>query len=377
MAGQRGGVFVEKLPKYLKLKYEAAERDPLREADVLNVLGRQYLVDPREAEQGSFERRRHYEAEVELLHDGRPVRGIERLYRRTILFIPTLVCAAHCRWCVRGQYPITHLAPDDIERAARYCGESPEAADVEELLVTGGDPLMDPGRLELTLDAFARWAPRIRMIRIASRVPLHDPDRIDAGLLALLAAHSGRIELALHVNHRAELFPEVREAIERLGDAGVRAYNQSVLLRGVNDRIDALEDLCEALRAYRIETHYLFHCVPIRGMAHHRTTVDEGLRLARELTNSGRISGRAKPRFTLLTDVGKVTLLEGTILERRDGRILLQTAYSADERRALNPTWKQPDSAIVGADGRLRVWYQDGADASAAPLRDADAVSWA
>ncbi len=235
---------------------------------------------------------------------------------------------------------------------------------------------MDTGRLEQTLRAFARWAPRVRMIRIASRVPLHDPDRIDAELVSLLAEHSHRVELALHVNHRAELFPEVREVLERLGDAGIRAYNQTVLLRGVNDRIGALEDVCEALRAYRIETHYLFHCVPLRGMAHHRTTVDEGLRLARELNNSGRISGRAKPRFTLLTDVGKVTLVEGTILERRADQILLQTGYSAAERLSVNPSWKRPESSFVDADGFLRVWYQDGARA-AEPLRDADAVSWA
>lgn len=378
MAGQRGGVFSGKVSKYLQARFDEARQDPGVGAEVVNVFERQYLVDAREDDVAGFERSRHYEAEVEPVHDGRVVRGIERLYRRTVLFIPTLVCAAHCRWCLRGQYPITHVTPEDIELAARYCGESSETADVQELVVTGGDPLMDVRRLELTLQAFMRWAPRIQVIRIASRVPLHDPDRIDSHLLGLLAAHADRIELALHVNHRAELFPEVRSALDRLGETGIRAYNQTVLLRHLNDNIDALEDVCEALRAYRIETHYLFHCVPMKGMAHHRTTVDAGLALARQLNNSGRISGRAKPRFTLLTDVGKVTLYEGTILDRRDGQILLQTEYSAAERFAILPAWKQPESAFVDADGFLRVWYRDAVAATdSAPARDRDVASLA
>ena len=377
MAGQRNGVFSEKLSKYLRARLDEARQTAGPDSEVLNVIGRQYLADPREQELGAHERFRHYEAEIEPVHEGRTVHGIERLYRRTLLFIPTLVCAAHCRWCLRGQYPITHRSADDIELAARYCGESSDTADVEELVITGGDPLMDVRSLEQTLDAFARWAPRVRVIRIASRVPLHDPERIDTHLLMLLAGHADRVELALHVNHRAELFPEVRDALDRLRETGVRAYNQSVLLRGVNDNLDALQDVCEVLRAYRIETHYLFHCIPLRGMAHHRTTVDAGLDLARRLSNSGRISGRAKPSFTLLTDVGKVTLYEGTILNRRDGLILLQTGYSAAERLAISPAWKQPDSAFVDADGFFRVWYQDGVASGSAPVRDGDHVSWA
>ena len=55
------------------------------------------------------------------------MRGVERLYRRTLLLMPTLACAAHCRWCLRGQYPIATLSLEEIDLAARYCGEAPEA----------------------------------------------------------------------------------------------------------------------------------------------------------------------------------------------------------------------------------------------------------
>ena len=358
MAGQVDGIFRERISRFLQARRDEAALDPARHADVLNVLRLQYVTDARERERLPDQRRRHYESGVGIVFDGETLRGVERLYKRTLLVLPTLVCAAHCRWCLRGQYAIETMSPEDIERAARYCGEAPEAVDVEEVLVSGGDPLMDVARLERVFDAFTRLAPRVKVLRLATRVPLQDPARIDDGILDLLRAHP-RTEIAMHVNHASELFPEVREAIDRMAGTGVRMYNQTVLLRDLNDQVPVLEDLFDTLRELRIETHYLFHCVPLYGMEHHRTRLDRSLDLVRQLANGGRISGRAKPSLTLLTDVGKVTLYEGTILERRGHRVLLQTGYSCAERRAFNPSWTLPESADVGGDGLLRVWYAD------------------
>lgn len=368
MAGQTGGIFREKLSAFLRTQYAEAARDPERNADVLNSLRLQYLVDEREQQILPHQRRRHFESGVDVRFDGRVVRGVERLYRRTLLLMPTLVCAAHCRWCLRGQYPIENMSLEEIDLAARYCGEAPETATVEEVLVSGGDPLMDLTRLERVFDAFERFAPRVKVLRLASRVPLQDPARVDDRLLNFLRQRHGRAEIGLHVNHASELFPAVRDALERIAGAGVRIYNQTVLLRHLNDEVPALEALLDALRGLRIEMHYLFHCIPLFGMSHHRTALDRSLDLIRRVTSGGRISGRAKPSLTLLTDVGKVTLYEATIVDRRDRQVLLQTAYSHQERRAFNPSWSLPPSASVDADGLLRVWY---ADAVESPRRDA------
>ena len=218
---------------------------------------------------------------------------------------------------------------------------------------------MDVARLERVFGAFERFAPRVKVVRLATRVPLQDPARIDARLLDLLHARRGRVEIGLHVNHAAELFPAVCDAIARIAETGARIYNQTVLLRHLNDEAPVLETLFEALRQHEIEMHYLFHCVPIYGMAHHRTSLDRALDLVRRVSSGGRISGRAKPSLTLLTDVGKVTLYEGTILTRRDGQVLVQTGYDYEERRAFNPSWTLPTSASVDADGLMRVWYAD------------------
>src|SRR5262245_13443650 len=325
MAGQVDGVFRERISTFLQSQHDAAMRDPVRHAGVLDMLRRQYVTDPREHDLLPDQRRRHFEAGVGVVFDGRPVRGVERLYKRTLLVLPTLVCAAHCRWCLRGQYGIETMSAEEIELAARYCGEAPEASEVDEVLVSGGDPLMDIARLERVFDAFTRLAPRVKTFRLATRVPLQDPARVDDRLLTLLRAYPGT-EIALHVNHASELFPEVRASIDRLAGTGVRMYNQTVLLRHLNDRVPVLEQLFDALRDLRIEMHYLFHCVPLFGMEHHRTSLDRSLDLVRRVTSGGRVSGRAKPLLTLLTDVGKVTPYGGTILERRGRRVLLPTA---------------------------------------------------
>ena len=145
---------------------------------------------------------------------------------------------------------------------------------------------------------------------------------------------------------------------------------QNVLLKGVNDNIDVLLNLYNGLRELAIESHYLFHCCPIIGMRHFRTSLDLGLKLARELTASGRISGRSKPLFAAMTDIGKIVLYDGAILARRGPRVLIQSRYSYQDRIRWNPTWTLPDCAEIDADGYLRVWYLDGDDSLDLPVNN-------
>ena len=96
MAGVKGGVFVEKLGPFLKKKLEEAYKTNNR-SQVLAIES-QYLVDEREGTVPLQKNRRHYEAETAPQFEGQSLKGLERLYRRTILVEPTTVCAAHCRW---------------------------------------------------------------------------------------------------------------------------------------------------------------------------------------------------------------------------------------------------------------------------------------
>ena len=217
------------------------------------------------------------------------------------------MCAAHCRWCTRAQYPIQTMNEDEITHAARYFGSSGNREDLDEILITGGDPLMSLPLLGHTVRSISEHAPNIQTIRIGSRVPFQDPRRIDSDLLALFTAYPElHFEVGCNVNHPVEFWPESIDSMRKLQDAGVRIYNQHPLLKGVNDDLQTLIELYGLLRENRIEAHYLFHALPLRGMGHHRTSIAKGLDLINKVSSCGEFSGRGKPRFTVLSDVGKV-----------------------------------------------------------------------
>jgi lysine 2,3-aminomutase len=116
------------------------------------------------------------------------------------------------------------------------------------------------------------------------------------------------------------------------------------------------------MRENNIEAHYLFHCIPIIGTHHLRTSIEKSLDLIKELVCSGKISGRAKPMFAAMTDIGKITFYEGVIQRRENGRVLLQSNYRYEDRLKWNPSWKLPKTAEIDKKGLLRVWYVDGGD---------------
>ena len=122
------------------------------------ALAKQYLMSSKESIINNDQTNRHYESEVNIEFEGKVVIGVERLYKRTVLLEPTTVCAAHCRWCLRGNYPIQHLKEDDIKHAARYIGSKELSNDVREVLITGGDPLISKNLLLKTLTQITNHA---------------------------------------------------------------------------------------------------------------------------------------------------------------------------------------------------------------------------
>ncbi len=353
--------FKELLTPFLEHQLESLASRHGPDSEEYLALARQYIKTPDEQVVTEESNTRHYEADIGFAHEGRSIPGVERLYRRTLVIEPTLACAAHCRYCIRANYPRHNLSEDQLTEIARFCGHETNRDDLNEILVTGGDVLLVPQRVDFLLREIVRYAPNIRIARIATRIPLQDPDRVNENVLAMFRNKpSLRFELATQINHRAELFPEVTEAFRKIMSLGVRVYAQNVLLRGVNDRLQPLVDLYDALRAEAIESHYLFHCVPLQGMAHLRITLDESVALAQRLTSCGLVSGRAKPMVTAMTDIGKIVLYEGVIVGRDSKHVLLQSRYRMAERLRWNPHWPLPQTAEVDRDGYLRVWYLDG-----------------
>ena len=365
MAGiSRQGEFREKISSFLKKKLELLEKEYGTDSNEYQAIYLQYKKQDFENEEQTEDNRRHWEADLSIDSDHH-IRGVERLYTQSAVIEPTMICAAHCRYCLRANYEIFTLSDEEIIAIAQYCGSHNVREELREVLVTGGDPFIVPKKLKHLVESLIKYAPNIKLVRIGTRLPLHDPFRIDDNIYEIFKRNGDKVqfEIATQINHEIELFPEVIEVFKRLQSLGLKVYSQNVLLKNVNDNIEALTRLYKKMRDLDIEAHYLFHSVPMRGMHHFRTTVLRGLELAMQLVNSGKISGRVKPMYALMTDVGKVTLYEGTILKKdNDNYLLVQTSYKYEDRIKLNPNWILPANAMIDENGYLLVRYLDGND---------------
>jgi len=356
--------FPEQITPFLKEKLKKLRKRLGEKHPHYLALARQYIKSKLEEDISPETNLYHWKAGL-ISNDSKSIKGIERLYRRTLVINLTKNCPAHCRYCLRQNYEPYTLSDNEIIEVSRYCGNKKLKKELNEVLITGGDPLIVPQKLNFLIESLIRYAPNISIIRVASRLPQQEPKMITKEILDIFKNKSKvRFEIATQINHPIELFPEVKECLIKLLKVVPKIYSQNVLLKGVNDNEKTLIELYDNLRSLGIEPYYLFHPAPIVGTHHFRPSVEKALKLIRGITNSGLFSGRAKPMLTLMTDIGKVTLYEGTIIryDRKTKRILIRSSYKINERLKWNPCYKLPASAKVDKDGYLQVWYLDGKD---------------
>ncbi len=223
-----------------------------------------------------------------------PAPGVLHKYRGRVLLLVTGACGVHCRYCFRRHFPYgeSSLSAAGWERALAYIAADPT---IKEVILSGGDPLTasDARLAELVRDLAA--VPHLRRLRVHSRMPVVLPERVDDDLLAWLGGSRLQPVMVIHANHARELDPSVAAAMARLADAGVALLNQSVLLRGVNDRVEALADLSEALFDLGVLPYYLHLLDPVEGAAHFDVPEEEARRLIAAL--AARLPGYLVPRL--------------------------------------------------------------------------------
>jgi len=226
-----------------------------------------------------------------------PVKGIVHRYPDRLLLTPLLHCPVYCRFCFRRErVGGEEKALNDAELAAAldYIRAHDE---VWEVVLTGGDPLMLPPFRLAALLAALEAIPHVQVIRIHSRIPIADPERVDADLVAALTGVDVALWLAVHCNHAEEFSPAAVGACRRLSAAGIPLVGQTVLLKGVNDRAETLEALFRAMVRNRIKPYYLHHPDLAPGTGHFRTSIAAGQTLMRALR--GRVSGLCQPTYVL------------------------------------------------------------------------------
>ena len=271
-------------------------------------------------------------------HTHSPVKGIVHRYPDRALLMPTLACAVYCRFCFRRETVGNGaLTADELRAALAYIGAT---SAIWEVILTGGDPLtLSPrriGEIIKALDAI----PHVKVIRIHSRVPVAIPERIDDALIAALKKTRKAVYLGVHCNHAAELTGDAVAACARLADAGIPLLAQTVLLKGVNDTAEDLENLFRTLVAARVRPYYLHQLDYAPGTGHFRVPIERGLTLVRGLR--GKLSGLALPTYIL--DIpggaGKVPVDAGYLSPEGDGTYIVRepiTRDSADGHHSYPP----------------------------------------
>ena len=230
--------------------------------------------------------------------------GVIQKYRGRALLVATGSCAIHCRYCFRRHFPYAEetAARDGWREAVDLIRQD---ASIEEVLLSGGDPLsLSNGKLAELTGALAD-IPHLRRLRIHSRLPIVVPERIDDGLLGWLSALPWPVTLVVHANHANEFDGTVDAALGRLRAAGVHLLNQAVLLRGVNDSVDALAALSERGFAAGVLPYYLHQLDRVAGVAHFE--VDDAHARALHAGLAARLSGYLVPRLVreIPGDTGK------------------------------------------------------------------------
>jgi len=220
--------------------------------------------------------------------------GLLQKYRGRALLITTPTCAVHCRYCFRREFPYAEQGGDG-PRWSEALAEIAADASLEEIILSGGDPLsLSNARLESLTGALAA-IPHVRRIRVHTRQPVVLPSRVDEGLLQWLRSAVLPVVVVLHVNHPNELDGELAAACAKLRATATTLLNQSVLLAGVNDDVEVLAELSRRLFEAGVLPYYLHALDPVRGAAHFAVDDERARALAGQL--AARLPGYLVPRL--------------------------------------------------------------------------------
>jgi len=244
------------------------------------------------------------------------VRGLEHKYKDTVVILTTNVCAMYCRFCFRKRLFINkgEEIALDISQDLEYVRNHPE---VNNVLLTGGDPLiLSTSKLEKILKELSE-IPHVKIVRIGSKIPASNPYRIleDKHLLDIFnwfnSSTGKKLYLMTHFNHPKEITDVSKKAIFEVQKTGTITYNQTPILKGINDNADTIKTLIEELSFIGVVPYYLFQCRPVVGNKMFSTPIEDTIDIVEKARSQ--VSGlAAKVRYVMSHESGKIEILGKT-----------------------------------------------------------------
>jgi EF-P beta-lysylation protein EpmB len=220
--------------------------------------------------------------------------GVLHKYDGRVLLITTSACAVNCRYCFRRDYPY-EAEPRRLDDWQPSLHEISKDDSITEVIFSGGDPwMLNDARLAALcqeIDAI----PHIERIRFHTRLPIVLPSRVTPELLTLFSSLRAQAIIVVHSNHANEIAGDCEVALKRLVKSGVPVLNQSVLLSGINDTVEALEALSRRLINIGVQPYYLHQLDRVVGSSHFEVSTELGRTLITEI--AARLPGYAVPRY--------------------------------------------------------------------------------
>ncbi|MBA2123937.1 lysine 2,3-aminomutase [bacterium Unc6] len=246
-----------------------------------------------------------------------PVPGLVHRYPDRVLLLATDQCAMYCRHCTRrrlvgeGDFSIS----EHLEKAFEYIRANKKIRDV---LISGGDPLMLPDERIETILKGIRSISSVEIVRIGSRVPVTLPMRITGNLISILKKYN-LLWMSIHFNHPKEITKRCKRACSDVVDAGIPMGSQTVLLKGINERLYIMKKLMHDLLAIRVRPYYMYQCDLARGTSHFRAPVSVGIQLMEKLR--GHTTGYAVPTYVIDAPGGggKIPIAPNYIVSESNG----------------------------------------------------------
>ncbi len=329
-------------PYYFSLIDTSDPNDPIRLQSVPSPLERDNpsgyeLEDPLEEDKDS------------------PVPGLTHRYPDRCLLVTTHVCTMYCRFCTRKRATMVRGGWDAVsrndERMVEYVKAHPEIRDV---ILSGGDPLtLNNVKLKFFLDNLSAIK-HVDVIRVGTRVPVTLPQRLFDPALVEMLASAKKIWIQTHFNHPREITPEAARACDALVKAGMPINNHAVLLKGVNDSLETMRELMRGLLRIKVRPYYIFHCDPVIGAGHLRTTVWKGLEIIEGLR--GHMSGLGVPTYVVDSPHGggKIPMMPNYIISASEDAVILRNyegmivRYQPEDRpNTITPTQTRGVSALT------------------------------
>jgi lysine 2,3-aminomutase len=297
-----------------------------------------------------------------------PVPGVTHRYPDRALLVTTPACSMYCRFCTRKRATLTRggwegISRDD-QRMIDYVASHPEIRDV---IVSGGDPLtLGLPKIRFFVENLSKIR-HVDVIRFGTRTPVTLPQRLyDQELIDVLGA-SGKVWVQTHFNHPREITPEAKRVCNNLLRAGIPVNNHSVLLKGVNDDLETMRKLLRGLLRIKVRPYYLFHCDPVIGAGHFRTSVWKGIEIMEGLR--GHMSGLGIPTYVVDSPHGggKIPVMPNYLISASDDAVVLRNfegqivRYQAqDKPPTVEPTVTRGVSALL--QGTQSVLIPEGTD---------------